>query len=159
MMLNTVLRAAVAALLAFASHCALAQGTTLLTVTGPDGTSVDYDLATLEALPSTTLRTHTSWTDGPQQFTGVRASLLLPPLDDQGTTVQALALNDYEGTLAIEELQQYPVIIAYKRNGAYMSTREKGPLWIIFPQDEFPQLKTTEVDHKMVWHLRRLIIE
>ncbi len=157
--LSRLLGASLAALLALTINCARAQDNTLLTITGPDGTAIDYDLAALEAMESTILRTHTSWTDGPQVFTGVRASLLLGQFDGQATTVRALALNEYESRLPIQDLMQYPVIIAYKRNGEYMPVRNKGPLWIIFPQDDFPQLKSAETDHKMAWHLRRLVVE
>ncbi|UTW08365.1 hypothetical protein [Pseudomonas benzenivorans] len=131
----------------------------MLRVSGPDGSSIDYDLAALEAMESATLHTHTSWTDGPQQFTGVRASQLLAPYDGQGASVRAVALNDYESRMDLQKLQRYPAIVAYKRNGQYMTTRDKGPLWMIFPQDDFPELRTAETDQEMVWHLKGLIVE
>ena len=157
--LGALLRNSLAMLLALTTHFAVAQNNALLTVTGPNGTSVDYDLSALEAMESTTLSTHTSWTDGPQQFTGVRASLLLAPFDGKATSVRAVALNDYEMQVGLEKLQRYPAIIAYKHGDQYMAIRDKGPFWLIFPQDDFPELKTAETDQEMVWHLRRLIVE
>jgi hypothetical protein len=159
MTFSTIIRLSLAILVAFAAHFATAKDKTLLTVTGPGGTSVEYSLTALEAMEATTLHTHTPWTDGQQQFTGVRASLLLSRLDEQGKSVRAVALNDYESTMDAQELKDYPVIIAYKRNGEYMSIRDKGPLWIIFPLDDFPRLKSAETDQKMTWQLRRLIVE
>ena len=156
---STALRVLLVPFLIFATHCAHAQGRTILTLSGPDGISRDYDLAALEAMESTTLRTHTSWTDGPQSFTGVRASTLLAALLEQGTRVEAVALNDYKSTLPLQDLRDYPVIIAYKRNGEYMTVRDKGPLWIIYPQDDHPLLRSLETDQKMAWQLRRLIIK
>lgn len=51
------------------------------------------------------------------------------------------------------------MIIAYKRNGEYLSIRNKGPLWIIFPVKDFPELDGLETDQKMAWNLRHLIVE
>jgi hypothetical protein len=159
MILSQAFRALLVSLLVLATQSVFAQGSTVLTVSGPDGRTINYDLAALEALDSTTIETHTSWTDGLQRFTGVRASLLLAPVAGQGTRVQAVALNDYKSSMALRDLTDYPVIIAYKRNGQYMPIRDKGPLWIIFPQDDHPELRGLETDQKMAWQLRRLIVQ
>jgi hypothetical protein len=157
--LHKVLRVFLASFLAVLTQASAAQEHIVLTVTDPGGRSVDYDLAALEAMDSTDLFTHTSWTDGLQRFTGVRASLLLAALEKQGATVRARALNDYEIRMSAKDLTDYSVIIAYKRNGEYMAIRDKGPLWIIFPQDDHPELTGLETDQKMVWQLRRLVVE
>jgi hypothetical protein len=157
--LHKVLRVFLAPLFAVVTQAAIAQDDIVLTVTDPGGTSVDYDLAALEALDSTDLLTHTSWTDGLQRFTGVRASLLLVALEQPGSSVRARALNDYEVRMSVKDLTDHPVIIAYKRNGEYMAIRDKGPLWIIFPQDDHPELTGLETDQKMVWQLRQLVVE
>ncbi|WPC06227.1 hypothetical protein SBP02_05590 [Pseudomonas benzenivorans] len=159
MILNRLPGVLLAALLAVAAPLASAQGEILLTVTESSGKSVDFDLATLEAMGGTTLDTHTSWTDGLQRFTGVRADELLEPFIRHGATVRAVALNGYEATMSLELLLDYPAIIAYKRNGQYMAIRDKGPLWMIFPLDEFPELKGLESDQRMVWQLRHLVVE
>ena len=159
MTLSNALHVLLALFLAVVTQVSIARDNIVLTVTDPGGASVDYDLAALEALDSTDLLTHTSWTDGLQRFTGVRASLLLEALNQPGSSVRALALNDYEMRMSVKDLTGYPVIIAYKRNGEYMAIRDKGPLWIIFPQDDNPELTGLETDQKMVWQLRRLVVE
>lgn len=159
MSLNNLLRVFLASLLFVATQAALATNEVVLTMIDPSGASRHYDLAALEALGGTTLQTHTQWTDGPQRFTGVLASVLLADLEAQGTTVRAQTLNDYTASMSVRDLMDYPVIIAYRRNGQYMSIREKGPLWIIFPLDDYPELKSLETDQKMAWHLRRLVVE
>ncbi|UTW06073.1 hypothetical protein [Pseudomonas benzenivorans] len=154
-----MLHVLLALFLAVVTQVSIARDNIVLTVTDPGGTSVDYDLAALEAMDSRYLLTHTSWTDGLQRFTGVRASQLLAALEKSGSTVRARALNDYEVRMSVKDLTDYPVIIAYKRNGEYMTIRDKGPLWIIFPQDDHPELIGLETDQKMVWQLRRLVVE
>ncbi|QLC72946.1 oxidoreductase [Pseudomonas sp. LPB0260] len=159
MTLSNALRVLLIPLLVVVTQASAGQDHIVLTVTDSGGTSVDYDLAALEAMDSTNLLTHTSWTDGLQRFTGVRASLLLAAVEQPGASVRALALNDYEIRMSVKDLTDYPVIIAYKRNGEYMAIRDKGPLWIIFPQDDHPELTGLETDQKMVWQLRQLVVE
>jgi hypothetical protein len=156
---KNILRSVLALFLAVVMQTAFAQGDIILTVKDSSGASINYDLAALEALVSTTLDTHTSWTDGPQRFTGVRASVLLAALGTRGATVRSLTLNNYETSMSVKEITDYPVIIAYKRNGEYMSIRNKGPLWVIFPLKDFPELDGLETDQKMAWNLRQLIVE
>lgn len=136
-----------------------AKSDTILIVSDNSGRSVNYDLAALEALDSTTLTTHTPWTDGEQRFTGVRASVLLAAARASGTTVRALTLNDYETSMSVRDLTDYHAIIAYKRNGEYITIRDKGPLWIIFPLDYFTGLDSLKAEQKMAWHLHQLIVE
>lgn len=156
---KNILRSVFVLAFAVATQIAFAKGDIILTMTDLNGKSINYDLAALEALGSTTLDTHTSWTDGPQRFTGVRASVLLAALGAQGTTVRALTLNDYETSMSVKDLTDYHAIIAYKRNGEYMAIRNKGPLWIIFPLKDFPELDSLQTDQKMAWNLRQLIVE
>ena len=54
------------------------------------------------------------------------------------------------------DFQRYPVILAYRMNGELLKVREKGPLWIIYPQDEFPALKNKETQAKWVWQVKEL---
>ena len=47
-------------------------------------------------------------------------------------------------------------IIAYRMNGAEISVRDKGPLWIMFPFDQKPQLKAETIYSQSVWQLRKM---
>ena len=38
----------------------------------------------------------------------------------------ATALNDYVATLPLQELYQYPVMLAFKMNGEYLKIKDKG---------------------------------
>ena len=44
-------------------------------------------------------------------------------------------------------------------NGERMSARDKGPFWIVYPRDDFPEIDTQETDHRMVWQVRELVVE
>jgi hypothetical protein len=44
-------------------------------------------------------------------------------------------------------------------NGAPMSVRDKGPLWIVYPMDDHDGLKTPETEAKMIWQLRDIAVQ
>jgi hypothetical protein len=47
-------------------------------------------------------------------------------------------------------------ILAYRMNGAELSVRDKGPLWIMFPFDDKPELKSELIYSQSVWQLRKM---
>lgn len=130
-------------------------GDVLLTVTGPAGTH-EYDLTSLEALPGATISTKTIWTEGQQEFTGVPLAALLKDAGIGEGSVTATAINDYAVEIPLAEItEEYP-IVAYKQNGAAMSVRDKGPLWIIYPYDSSDDYQSEVVYSRSIWQLDRL---
>ncbi len=137
------------------------SGPVILTVTGHIAQTnapgrAEFDRAMLETLGIETLTTTTSWTDGPQRFEGVRASTLLKAVGAEGTTVEAIALNDYVAEIPIETLRDFPVLLALRQNGEALTTRDKGPVWIVFPRDDYPELNDPRIDIRWVWQLESI---
>lgn len=120
------------------------------------GDMAEFDLPMLEKLGGAKLTTSTAWTDGTPTFEGVQISKLMERVGATGKTVVAVALNDYKVEIPVDDFTRYPVILAYKMNGEYLKIRDKGPLWIIYPQDEFPALKTKQTQAKWVWQVKAL---
>jgi hypothetical protein len=138
-------------------------GPVILTITGNiegfgSGPVVRLDRAMLEALGTTKLKTSTAWTAGEAEFEGVLARDLLQAVGAEGTEVVATALNDYVATIPLRELYDYPVLLALKMNGEYMELRDKGPIWIVYPRDQFDELRSSMFDRKWVWQLSELEI-
>jgi hypothetical protein len=136
-------------------------GPVVLTVSGNiananAGGAFKFDRAMLESLGVTTLKTTTVWTTGEVEFEGVLVRDVLNAAGAHGSEVVATALNDYVATLPLTELYRYPVMLAFKMNGEYMHVRDKGPIWIVYPRDQFPELQTSMTDKKWVWQLREL---
>ena len=115
-----------------------------------------FDLAMLEAVGITKTKTSTAWTEGQPQFEGVMLKALLDRLGASGETVTAVALNDYKVEIPLADFTKFPVILAYRMNGELLRIRDKGPLWIIYPQDDFPALKNKETQSKWVWQVKEL---
>lgn len=140
------------------------DGPVILTVSGNisnanAGQAADFDMEMLEGLGLMTLRTSTPWTDGTQVFRGVLIRDVLAAAGASGKTVRAVALNDYSYTIEISDFHSFPVLIATDLNGDRLRIRDKGPLWIIYPRDDYAELRSNDVDYKMVWQLRELVVE
>ena len=54
------------------------------------------------------------------------------------------------------EAGRYDVIVAYRRNGSAMPVRDKGPLFIIYPFDSNPELRSTVYYSRSAWQLKTL---
>ena len=117
------------------------------------GEDVEFDMAMLEALPKTSFKTSNPWTEGGTEFEGVALKDLIAAVERRDGTLTARALNDYSASLPASEAAADGAIIAYKTNGEYMSVREKGPLWIVYPFDDNPDLKTETTYSRCVWQL------
>ena len=119
----------------------------------------DFDRAMLERLGSTVVRTSTPWTEGKNVFEGVLLRDLLEFVGARGTTVRATALNDYVFDIAISDSQDYPVILAWAMDSQALSPRDKGPLWIVYPLDQFTGREKEQIGLRMVWQLSELRVQ
>lgn len=133
-------------------------GTVVLTVTGriAHKTSADraeFDRAALESLGIHKLRTSTAWTDGTPTFEGPLLCDLLNRVGASGTTLVARALNDYTVQIPIDDCRKYPVILALKRDGRDLQRRDKGPIWVVYPRDDYPELRSEQVNTRWIWQL------
>ncbi|MFK7855029.1 MAG: hypothetical protein AB8B79_12980 [Granulosicoccus sp.] len=112
--------------------------------------------AMLESLPSVEFDTTTPWADGIQNFVGVRISDLFDFIGASSQSYVAEGLDDYKFTITDIDVERYPIIIAYLHNGSPMSVRKLGPLRIMFPFDDYPELLTPKNQSSAVWQLIKL---
>jgi hypothetical protein len=121
---------------------------------------VTLDMPTLERIGLIRFTTPTAWTDGLVTFEGVLLSRLLEVLTVPGdvTALTMTALNDYQVAIPVADVRTWPVIIALKRDGQYMSIRNKGPLWVVYPRHAFPELEQAKHNPKWIWQLKEIVI-
>lgn len=143
---------------------ALAQAQPLLEVRGPDAggaeVTLQFDEAGLAALPNADIETRNDYVDGRTRFTGpllrdLLAQIALAPADK----LILRAHNDYHVTIPAQDIFDYDVIAARQMDGTPMTIRDKGPLWIIYPMDDHPELMTPEYHNKLVWQLKSIEVE
>lgn len=123
------------------------------------GDTAVFDRAMLEELGLVTVVTRTPWSDGVSTYEGVSLEVLMEAVGASGTTVTAIALNDYVTTIPLSDFAQYGPILAMRHNGEYMSVRDKGPLFIIYPFDSDPDLGTQTYFGRSAWQVHKLIVE
>jgi hypothetical protein len=137
------------------ARAAKPTGPVVLTVRGKiaGGEDLEFDMAMLEALPKTSFKTSSPWTEAGTEFEGVSLKDLIAAVGATGGTLTARALNDYSASFPASEAAADGAIIAYRMNGELMRVREKGPLWVIYPFDDNPDLKTETTYSRCVWQL------
>ena len=141
------------------------EGRTVLTVAGDIAVTnaadeARFDMKMLDALPQHRLTMETPWTDGAVAFEGV---LLRDLLDRVGaaegaTMLRASALNDYTVEIPVADAAAHDVLLAHSMNGQRMTVRDKGPVWVIYPLGDEPELRNQETHSKMIWQLARLVV-
>jgi hypothetical protein len=76
-----------------------------------------------------------------------------------GSTIKAVALNDYKTQIPMDDAAKFDVIVAHSMNGQDIPVRTKGPLFIVYPFDRQPELKTPTYYERSAWQLQRMEIE
>jgi hypothetical protein len=140
------------------------QGTVILTVSGKIGVKNSpgaalFDAALLDALPQHSFVSATPWLKNPATFTGPLLKDVLKALKAQGTHLKALALNDYKSDIPLDDAFKFDVILARKVDGRVLTVREKGPIFVMYPFERFPELKTDIYYSRCVWQLKSLSVE
>lgn len=148
---------------AVAGELARPTGKVILTISGNientnAGDRAEFDRAMLEALGLSELTVATAWTEGRPTFSGVLGSKILDAVGARGDEAVARAINDYEITIPISDLRRYPILFALKQDGRYMRVRDKGPIWVIYPREAFPELDNEETKQKWIWQLSSIHI-
>jgi len=126
--------------------------------TGAEDNVTLFKIEDLMALPAVSFETATIWTEGVQSFTGVSLTELASHLGVSDGTLVLQAVNDYVVEFPLLAAVDGAPIIAYERNGAPMSRRNKGPLWVVFPYDSDPDFQTEEIFAMSVWQLVRITV-
>ena len=139
-------------------------GPVILTVMGKISATnapgrAEFDRAMLEALGMKTIVTSTSWTSGKHEFVGPLGKAVLAAVGAKGGTLSFVAINDYKVEIPAADFEHYPAILALKMDGEYMTVRTKGPLWVIYPRDDFPELVGKANDAKWVWQVKSLDVQ
>lgn len=145
-----------AAVLAVASAPARANDRTILTVLDDDGAAVEFSMDALDRLPQRDIATGTIWQADTSRFTGPALVDVLDAADVAAEAVELAALNDYSVELPTDTLEDTAPIVATRIDGAPISRRDKGPLWIIYPYDSDPRYRTETIYARSVWHLHRI---
>jgi hypothetical protein len=129
-----------------------------ITVTNKEGTA-QFDRAMLEALGETSFSTNTPWYKGPVKFEGVPLAKLMDAVGATGESIVSVALDDYSAEMPMEDVREKGVILALKRDGEYITVRDKGPLFLVYPFDSDPDLRAQKYYSRSVWQVARIEVK
>jgi len=138
-------------------------GDVVLVITGKisetnAGAETHFDREMLTSLGMETLKTTTPFEEGVQTFEGPRVDALLKSVGATGELLVATALDGYTVEIPMQDVVDYPVLLAMVWNGETMGVRNKGPLWIIYPIDQYHELARERFSARSIWQLNRIDI-
>jgi hypothetical protein len=118
--------------------------------------SAEFDMPMLEALAGRTAEMETPWTEGTTGFEGPLLRSVLEAVGAHGATLRITALNDYSAEVPASDATDFATILAVTMNGKPMSVRDKGPLFLIYPFDERPDLYNEKYFSRSVWQIKAI---
>lgn len=131
----------------------------ILTVTTADLTE-GFTLEEILAMQQTTVVTKNDYVDEVTTFQGPTLRSVLEEMDvARDATLKMVALNDFTSEVPATDAFEYDVILAVLFNGETMSVRDKGPIWVIYPMDDNPELHDDIYNDRLVWQLRTISVE
>jgi hypothetical protein len=148
----------------FAGALGTPTGKVVLTIAGKIGETnspqgARFDMVMLEKLPQHSFTTLTPWDKKPIQFTGPLLRDVLATVKAQGSVITAMALNDYQTSIPVEDAMKYDMVIAHKMNGQAIAVKTKGPLFIVYPFDAKPELRSATYYERSPWQLKSLTLK
>lgn len=134
-----------------------------LLIQGQTQKSERLNWQTLNTLATTRIKTREPMpgsVDKMHEFRGVLVSKLLdrlgvaPGVD----SVTFVAFDAYRATVRLEDIRRYPILLAIERDGKPMTRSEGGPIKLVFPSSQFPELGKRYDDTAWVFYVTHLVV-
>lgn len=112
-----------------------------------NGQPLTLDWGKLQSLATTQVLTkephHTKDLNAVLDFRGVLVSQLLSTVgvSSQVAEVTFVAFDGFRSTVPLVDLQRYPIILAIERDQQPIPRSEGGPIYLVFPYTQYPQLQ------------------
>lgn len=127
-------------------------------VSGQRAGRVDFDAAMIDAMPQHNIKATTPWYKDSQMFSGPLLNDVLHAARATGEKLKLVALNDYAVEVPVSDAEQYHPVIARKINGKVLSVRDKGPLFLMYPFDDYPSIRNDIYYARCIWQLNRITV-
>lgn len=113
-------------------------------------------LSDLKALPAASIETdlpEALQIEGHHVWTGVPLRVILSLLGPGISQIRLNALNDYSITIPVSDIESYNPLLAYSRDGQELAIRDKGPLIVIYPFGQYPELEQQVYLNRTIWQV------
>ena len=121
------------------------------------GVVVELLEADLLALEQAVVITENEFVDDEAEFSGPLARDVVALLNNPEITVfQLVAVNEYAVEVPVSDFIDYDVIFALFQDGERFSPRDKGPIWVIYPMSDHPELQDRIYNDRLIWQMVRI---
>ncbi|MDR3100428.1 MAG: molybdopterin-dependent oxidoreductase [Paraburkholderia sp.] len=118
-----------------------------------------FGAAALLKLPAHSIVTSTTWTPR-STFTGPLLSDVLSTVGAYGSQIEIHTIDDYTCVVPVADAVRYGAVLAYEMNGKRLKVSNFGPLFLIYPRDQFPlELDGAAGDAKFAWQIVSMTIK
>ncbi|HEV3430809.1 MAG TPA: molybdopterin-dependent oxidoreductase [Paraburkholderia sp.] len=118
-----------------------------------------FSEAQLLKLPQYSISTATTWTPR-STFTGPRLTDVLATVGAYGSQIEIHTIDDYTCAVPVSDAGRYGAVLAYAMNGKRLKVSDFGPLFLIYPRDQFPlELDGAAGDSKFAWQIVSMTIK
>ncbi|MCS3805661.1 hypothetical protein HNO92_003198 [Chromobacterium alkanivorans] len=115
-----------------------------------------FSKADLERLQQRTIQTKTTWTPK-SAFTGPTLSAILRAVGATGRPVEVVTEDQYKVVIPPGDQSRYQPILALRINGRPLE--EMGfSQWMMYPLNDFRELQTADIDAKLAWRVKALVV-
>jgi hypothetical protein len=122
-------------------------------------TAYHFSEEQLLKLPQHSIETATTWTPR-STFTGPRLSDVLATVGAYGSQIEIHTIDDYTCVVPVSDADRYGAVLAYAMNGRRLKVSDFGPLFLIYPRDQFPlELDGAAGDSKFAWQIVSMTIK
>ncbi|GGJ87945.1 hypothetical protein GCM10008939_34990 [Deinococcus aquiradiocola] len=126
---------------------------TAFEITGPSGTQ-RFTMAQLRAMPAVRYTATQPQLKRTFEYTGVPLRDLADRAGLNGQDLRIIADDDFASTVPKGMYMPYPTMLAYEEDGHEISTAHKGPLMVVLPNGDHPELK--QIYAQWVWFSRSM---
>lgn len=111
------------------------------------------------ALKAVNLTTATAWTPR-SEFIGPELSSVLAAagVSPKATEMRFYAIDAYEITIPISDLGKYRPVMAHTQNGRRLEIATRGPLFLVYPRDQYPELSAIKGQAQFVWMVCKIVV-
>ncbi|NKB56505.1 MAG: hypothetical protein GKS00_09230 [Alphaproteobacteria bacterium] len=118
----------------------------------------EFDNEMLEGLGMQTLLVR--YPDWPRayRFEGPLLRDVLKAVGASGKAISAVALDGYSAEISMQDIHDYPILLAIKKDGRYLGIGGRGPAWIVFPRETHKALADRD-ESQWVWSAYLILAE
>jgi len=144
---------------AISSHLSASEKTLLEINSISESINEQFTLNQLLQLPQHDITTKLPWTSESNTYSGPYLKDVLQSAKTTGQWISLHALDYYNVSLNFQQIERFNPILALKKDGRLLTVRSKGPIWLLLPVDDYPELNAAIYNDYMIWHLVKIGVE